>query len=388
MESAGKLVIGTVPKYGYLGGALVIFDLESGEREVYWNVVDQQSVTAVTSKDGLIYGGTNVWGGLGVDPTATEAKLFAWDIANKEKVFEIVPVPGKRAITDLIAAPDGNIWGVAEGTLFIFDPVTRQIIHTQKLATLTYNSAVWRDAQLQIGTDGNVYGVLNKEFFVINVATKKKTVIRDVGARNWLGQDDFGRFYLTEGAHLLQVTIPELLARPLGAELTVSSTGLMRGQTSDLAVQGLLEKGRTIQRLEKRSNIQWFSSDPSVVSIVNGKAEARNPGVAQLWAQVNIDGAVFETNHVSVTVAVTLDSLENELTAFIQAGAIQNAMASQLTNSLKQARHFIELGDANKAKKHLDDFLKHLNNPALSSQITDSAKAVLGADAAGLAGTL
>lgn len=32
VPEAGKLAIGTVSKYGYLGGALVLYDLHSGQR--------------------------------------------------------------------------------------------------------------------------------------------------------------------------------------------------------------------------------------------------------------------------------------------------------------------------------------------------------------------
>ena len=379
IEEAGKLVIGTVPKYGYLGGALVIYDLEKDEREVYWNIVPNQSVTAVAYKDGFIYGGSNIWGGLGANPTESEAKLFIWDMDKKEKVFETVPIAGKRGITELIVGPDGMIWGSAEGDLFIFDPETRQVVHRQTLVSRSYGSAVWRDAQFEIGTDGNVYGVQANQFFVIDAQTKKKTVIRNAGKRNWLGQDDFGRFYLTEETELLQITIPELLLRPIGARLDVPETNLTRGETVDVTVAGLLEKGRTIQRLDKR-NPEYYSSDPSVVRIENGRLTAANGGTAEVWAQVMIDGQTFETNRVAITVTVTPETLEHELNSYIEAGNIQNAMASQLSNSLRQARHFLALNKQDQALHHLENFQKHLLNPALAAQIDPQAKAVLAAD--------
>lgn len=301
MPEEGKLVIGTVPKYGFLGGALVIYDLETSEREVYWNVVDQQSVTAVTYKDGLVYGGSNVWGGLGINPTETEAKLFIWDVANKEKVFETVPVPGKKGITELIVGPDGNIWGSAEGDLFIFDPVTREVVFRKNLVTRSYSSAVWRDTQFEIGTDGNVYGTQANQFFRIDAVTKEKQMIRNAGKHNRLGQDDFGYFYLTEETDLLKIEIPGLIAQPLGASLDVSSTTLTESETADVSITGLLDKGRSIQRLERRDP-QWFVSNSSVIDVVYGKVVAKNAGTADVWAQMNIDGTSVETNHVTVTV--------------------------------------------------------------------------------------
>ncbi|TMV49993.1 hypothetical protein FE783_10495 [Paenibacillus mesophilus] len=308
MPEEGKLVIGTVPKYGMLGGALVIFDLETKEREAYLNVINQQSVTAVTYKDGLIYGGSNVWGGLGIDPTETEAKLFIWDVKKKEKVFETVPVPGKKGITELIVGPDGMIWGSAEGDLFIFDPITKQVVHRQNLVTRSYSSAVWRDAQFQIGTDGNVYVTQANQFMVIDAATKQKQIIRNAGKNNRLAQDDFGHFYLTEETDLLKISIPGLLARPIGARLDVSKTSLLGAETADIAITGLLEKGRTIQRMERR-NPQLYSGNPAVVGFENGKLVAKSAGTAEVWARVVMDGVPVETNRITITVAPTISQV-------------------------------------------------------------------------------
>ena len=215
IEEEELLVIGTVPKYGRNGGAFILFDLVSEERQAYYNLIQDQSITAMTYKDGLIYGGSNIWGGLGQEPDAEEAKLFIWDIEKKEKIFETVPVPGKTGITELIVGPDGNIWGSAEGELFIFDPETKEVVHTQELVNRSYGGAVWRDAQFDVGTDGNVYGVQANKFFVIDAETKQMSVIRDAGKRNWMAQDEYGRFYLTEGAELLRITLPELLVEPV-----------------------------------------------------------------------------------------------------------------------------------------------------------------------------
>lgn len=218
------LVIGTVPKYGHNGGAFVLYDLANDEREAYYNIVPDQSITAMAYKDGLIYVGSNIWGGLGQEPEAEEAVLFIWDIENKEKIFETVPVPGKTGITELIVGPDGNIWGSAEGDLFIFDPDAREVVHAQQLVNRSYNGAVWRDAQFEVGTDGNVYGVQAGRFFVIDAETKEMKVIRNEGIRNWMAQDEYGRFYLTEGADLLRLTIPHLLAEPVTLESLSAKT--------------------------------------------------------------------------------------------------------------------------------------------------------------------
>ena len=40
-------------------------------------------------KDGLVYGATSVFGGLGIQPSEEEAKLFIFDPEKKEVVYEI-----------------------------------------------------------------------------------------------------------------------------------------------------------------------------------------------------------------------------------------------------------------------------------------------------------
>ncbi|CAG7656945.1 FIMAH domain-containing protein [Paenibacillus allorhizosphaerae] len=378
-----KIVVGTVPDYGLLGGALVIYDLNTRTREAYLNVVDRQSVTAVTYKDGFIYGGTGIWGGLGQDPIATEAKLFIWDIEKKQKVLEMTPVPGKKAITELIVGPDGNIWGSDEDTLFIFNPDTRQVVHTQQISTKSYSSAVWRDAQFTIGTDGNVYGVQANRFFTINAATKQLTVIRDAGLRNWMTQDDFGHFYLTEETNLLKLSIPALVLKPIGAQLNVSQTELQRGQSADVTIQGLLEKGRVVEGLEQRNPV-FRSSNPSVVDFVYGKPTAINPGTSDIWAEVTINGTAYTTNRVTLSVDVTLPSLQSELDFYIGSSEIERSLAVQLTTSLKQVQHFTDKGDRGQAAKHLDDFIKHLSGKAMSVKASSKALSVLLSDAAAL----
>src|SRR5699024_1952650 len=59
--AAGDLAAaGTVPNYGELGGALVLFDPEGEERQIHEDLVPDHSVTALAYRDGLIYGGTGV----------------------------------------------------------------------------------------------------------------------------------------------------------------------------------------------------------------------------------------------------------------------------------------------------------------------------------------
>src|SRR5690606_13339481 len=75
-----KLFVGTIPDYGYLGGSFAVYDEVKDVWTQYDNIVHQQSIISLAYKDGLVYGGTTVWGGLGIEPTETAAKIFVWDV--------------------------------------------------------------------------------------------------------------------------------------------------------------------------------------------------------------------------------------------------------------------------------------------------------------------
>jgi hypothetical protein len=188
-----KLFIGTVPKNGMLGGVFAVYDVEAGAApEIYWNLVADQSIVSLAYRDGLVYGGTSVYGGMGVKPKAKEAQLFIWDVANKKKIFSAAPVKGAPAINVLYFGPDGNLWGIAGGTIFCFDIETRKVVWSEE--KFPGVGSRYRDATLLTGKDGNIYGTAGGRMFKLDVKTKALEVIA-TGA-NKMEQDLQGRFYI------------------------------------------------------------------------------------------------------------------------------------------------------------------------------------------------
>lgn len=193
VESENKLFIGTAPNYGSLEGAFTAYDVSTATYAVHQNIVTNQSVVSLAYKDGEVYGGTSIWGGYGIDPTETEAKLFVYDVASGQKVYETVPVAGQKVISALTLGPDGNIWGMAGGTLFIFNPDTRQVIYASKKFTANYTSITHIDFDLVVGNDGNVYGTGRGKFFMLTGQSKTLTILSN-DAR-YLTKDDAGHMY-------------------------------------------------------------------------------------------------------------------------------------------------------------------------------------------------
>jgi hypothetical protein len=204
-----KVFIGTVPEYGQLGGVLAIYDISTKKLDVHHDVIAKQSICSLAFDKNLIIGGSTIWGGLGQKPAESLAKLFVWDPATNQKTAELAPVPAAKSITGLFVGPDGNIWGMADGTLFIFDPASQKVLETHPLFPIhfTEDSHVWRDAAFALHPNGQIFGAVHDQFFQLDPTTKKVTVLRDK-AGDLLAMDRDGKLYFHVGAHLWQYTIP------------------------------------------------------------------------------------------------------------------------------------------------------------------------------------
>ncbi len=197
VDEIGKLFIGTVPDYGKRGGALTVYEPATGSHRVFRNIVPGHSVVSLAYLGGVLYCGTTYRGGLGAEDVVDDARLFAFDPATGTKLWETVPFPGHHSITSLIAGPDGRLWGWAMGRFFLFDPASRQVVHSE----LVFPNAVGlgRDAFMQISrADGHIYGTAAGRFFRIDRESRAVTVLRTEPSR-YLAQDLDGNFYFVDG---------------------------------------------------------------------------------------------------------------------------------------------------------------------------------------------
>lgn len=72
-----------------------------------------------------------------------------------------------------------------------------------------------------------------------------------------------------------------------------------------------------------------------------------------------------------------IDSLRALLESYAEAGELRRPLLTQLRNRLSQAERHLNRGNTDQAIKHLDDFLKHLNNPSMQSNLSETAKQAL-----------
>lgn len=203
-STTDTLLMGTKPDYGYLGGAITAYDRKSGKATVERNVVQDQSIRSVTSIGATAYLGSEIYGGLGSDPTASEAKLAAWDPVAKSKRWQMTPVKGATELMD-VEAVNGLIFGVADLAdsvqLFVVDPESRSTIHTAPVAG---------GGELAVGKQQKLYGALGDGITEIDTETFETT--RYLDGFNHLGEittDHQGHLYVVgfDQYHLYQIEI-------------------------------------------------------------------------------------------------------------------------------------------------------------------------------------
>ncbi len=82
-----------------------------------------------------------------------------------------------------------------------------------------------------------------------------------------------------------------------------------------------------------------------------------------------------QSKPLTVQTKVNLPVLQQGLEQFITDGEVSGPLAKQLENALKQAVHQMDKGDSEKSKKHIGDFLKHLNQEPMTEHVSPEAKA-------------
>ncbi|MEO4055359.1 hypothetical protein [Solibacillus sp. CAU 1738] len=156
-----KLLIGTIPNYQKLGGSLTIFDTLSSTKLTYPNVIKDHSIVGLAMKNGKIYGSTTIRGGLDINPTATKAKLFVWDIAServiKETELAIPELDAPPMISGLTFGPDELLWGAVDGIIFALNPETLDVVKYKNLYPQIKNRGMWRPVHIEFGQDGLLY---------------------------------------------------------------------------------------------------------------------------------------------------------------------------------------------------------------------------------------
>ncbi|MCH6268979.1 Ig-like domain-containing protein [Neobacillus citreus] len=302
VEEENRLYIGTYPIAGKTGGALSIYNPETGVFDVKRNIIPEHSINTLLYRDGKLYMGSGAMDG-------GSGKLAIYDTATDTIEYETIPVEGKKTLTSFIWGPDGNLWGMALGTLFIFDPDTKKVIYSDdKFPTADYAHS---NPRLMIGTDGNVYASIfigyvadktyTSKFIKIDAATKEVSVILE-GNVEKLAQDDFGNFYFKYGSELMKYSDQNLVVNLSEVKAEVEKARLKPGDKTSIKFTALLEKGRTTKELSG-AVIKYESSKPKAAEVSeDGTITAKQPGRTEITVTVTLNGVTVTSKPIPVLV--------------------------------------------------------------------------------------
>lgn len=212
-SGSDRIFFGTIPGYGDLGGALTVFQPDAPEAErvrVFPDIIPNQSIVSLAyGKGRRIFGSTSVHGGLGIDPTETKGEVFAFDLETEEVVARTkidLPGVGNTAMVGGVAlGPDGNLYGAVNGTIFVLDPETLDVIRHRLLYPDVKAHGRWRPVHLRWGDDGLLYANVAGRITVIDPET---LAFRETGASSGLmtlGKD--GTIYYVNNPHIMKIAV-------------------------------------------------------------------------------------------------------------------------------------------------------------------------------------
>jgi hypothetical protein len=194
---AGNLeAVGSVPVSGRLGGDISLWDPATGGITVYQDPVPGQTPESLVDAGGLLWGGTSIDGGYGVKPTATAGELFAFDPASGKVVFQVVPKQGARNVSGLALDASGDLWGLADSTLFEFNVTTRQVIREEALASSVDGSMYGIEHKI-VFADGGLFATTDEKLFQVDTGSWKARTVYG-GPASDLTRDAGGRLYFVQ----------------------------------------------------------------------------------------------------------------------------------------------------------------------------------------------
>ncbi|MEU6742721.1 hypothetical protein [Streptosporangium sandarakinum] len=205
--AGGSWAVDATPDGGvYVGsygdGRLYRWTEQGGVQDLGRPIASEDFIWSVAPGEGAtVYGGTSIYGGQSAtQPTQPEAKLFAWSVRQDKLLWEMVPAPGKPAISGLTFDDRGRLWGIAGGTVFTVNTAARRVVSTVTLSASTSASGKLEFDQ----RDRMLYGAhAGTSVFRLDPGSRRHTALRE-GPVHQLAVHRSGDVYFAEGPRLFR----------------------------------------------------------------------------------------------------------------------------------------------------------------------------------------
>lgn len=212
------VVFGTVPEYGYRGGALGTIDRSTGAVTVYNRLIPELSIVGLAAAGHTVYGTTSCRAGYGIDDYDGDAVVFAAD-ARSGKILWQRSLPGlDEAYGPALLGEKlyvGTVDSVVELRASDGAPL-RTVVTGSRTARAAYNSV---DLARIPGTDRLAHlagGSLN----VLEPATGRFATVL-TGAGRHLSFDREGAPWVTVGNDIVKLRLDPVVATATGASAGV-----------------------------------------------------------------------------------------------------------------------------------------------------------------------
>jgi len=209
------LVLAGTPNYGYTGGGLLFWDRETKTQTLVEHTAilpEQSTESLVALPNGQLLGGSTINAGTGGEIKAKQAELYIMDMATKEVRWHEPAIPGAHTYTDLCAAPNGLVYGVADEIhYFVFDPAQRKLVYQEDtISTLGRTNNQQGPRVFVLSPEGKLYMLFVKGVAQVDLITHQIRLLAPSPIPIGPGGDYYeGRIYFGSGSHLYSYKLPE-----------------------------------------------------------------------------------------------------------------------------------------------------------------------------------
>lgn len=211
------IILAGTPGYGYTGGGLLFWDRETGTQTLleHTDIIPQHSTMCLMALPGnKLLGGTTIGAGTGGEVKATVAELYVMDMATRQVEWHEPLIPEARSYGDMTMLPNGMVLCIADRvTFFVFDPVTRTIIHQQNTEEAGLGKTNWQQGPRVFvrGPNDEIYMLFTAGVAQVDPVTYEITMLSQSPIAIGPGGDYYrGRIYFSNGSHLYSYRLPGL----------------------------------------------------------------------------------------------------------------------------------------------------------------------------------